>query len=1264
MAIWVLILTVWAFVRWFQQRQRRQQDDERFARVIDALNRGQAKLEALEKRIHELERRALWPAPGVETTRPAVAPPIQKPAEVPTPPPAPKEPKETPLVEERPKTPPPTPPAPVKPPEPVLPPKPLPPTTPPPPRVPPPQAPVPPPVARPTTPPPAPRPTLQQPAPHDARGAFERKLGTNWLNKIGITSLVIGISLFLARKFPSLTSPEKIALGYAVSLAILGAGVYLEKKDRYRIFARALIGGGWALLFFTTYAMHFVPYTRVIETQSVDLALLFAVAVAMVVHTLRYDSQVVTGLAFLLAFTTVTISQNTIYSLSAGVILAVGLVAIVHRRAWFELEVFGILASYLNHFVWLTRMVIPISGHHRVFPEFVPSSVLLCLYWAVYRWSYVARRIERASQETVSTIAAILNTSLLLLLFKYQSIHPEWAFYALLVLGVAEVAIAQLPVLRTRRAAFVILSSIGTVLLVAAIPFKFSGLDMAIIWLAEAQILLIAGVVVREGLFRSFGFLVALLTAGDMLLNQGIPNLLPQLSAQLAPLAPATALPDYQLAISFLVAAAVFYVNATLIPRRWSEFVTSDAEQAFYRALSYLGGLMFFVGLALAFPHSWTSVAWAAAAFALLVVRRSLDASELTPQAHFFAFSAVIRAIVVNSVSKAPYWHAGDVSLRLLTLTLVIALLYLCARWLSLDEDGPALQFSELYTTAAAVLAVVLLYHECRWAWIGVAWGVFAVALAILGFYRNRRDLSLQAHVIVLLGFVHTLLFNSGATGSYGPFTLRLITFTLMAALLYLCAYFRGPRDSPWARLFSALHTFAASLLLAWLAFLEVASPWIAVSWALFAFLLLGIGDRVKRKELHVQAYALSLLSVLRVFQVNIHATQTFDGFHSVTLRLVTITIVAALFYLCGRWAAMAELMPNATFVGAAYTWTASLLVLVLLQYEAYAAAVALGWAVFGAALFEFGVFRKSRNWRLQGYAVLAAAFIRLWALNLTGTAQDLLRYTLPVAVVFYYVYVRLTTTSQSDSSDGFALDMQIQVAPILAYLGSATLALFARGYFSTGPSLIVWALLALLFIAVAWFWRQDVFLHHSVLLAFLLFLRGLWYEFYMRAYPSGSWFQTRAWYIAAACAILSTCQGFAFPLRARFDAEENKNTRESGAASGVSRFFRRPEQIYFFLPMILVTLLIAQEVSTGRVTIAWGIEAVLIFLFALIVGERSYRLAGLSLLLGCVGKILALDVWRQQRSDRYITLIILGVALLLVSYLYTRYSETIHRYL
>src|SRR5258708_14167641 len=151
--------------------------------------------------------------------------------------------------------------------------------------------------------------------------------------------------------------------------------------------------------------MHFVPYHRVIDPGVVDRVLLFLVAGFMVFHALRYDSQVVTGLAFLLAFFTVGISQDTIYSLSAGAILALGLIAIVHRRRWFELEVFGILAAYVNHFICLTRAVIPAVGHHHMFPEFVPSTVLLCLYSATYRCSYISRLIDNATEERISTLA-------------------------------------------------------------------------------------------------------------------------------------------------------------------------------------------------------------------------------------------------------------------------------------------------------------------------------------------------------------------------------------------------------------------------------------------------------------------------------------------------------------------------------------------------------------------------------------------------------------------------------------------------------------------------------------------------------------------------------------------------------------------------------------------------------------------------------------------------------------------------------------------
>jgi hypothetical protein len=46
------------------------------------------------------------------------------------------------------------------------------------------------------------------------------------------------------------------------------------------------------------------------------------------------------------------------------------------------------------------------------------------------------------------------------------------------------------------------------------------------------------------------------------------------------------------------------------------------------------------------------------------------------------------------------------------------------------------------------------------------------------------------------------------------------------------------------------------------------------------------------------------------------------------------------------------------------------------------------------------------------------------------------------------------------------------------------------------------------------------------------------------------------------------------------------------------------------------------------------------------------------------VVKIVAVDVWGLAPRDRYLTFISLGIALLMVSFLYTRFKETLRAYL
>ena len=204
----------------------------------------------------------------------------------------------------------------------------------------------------------------------------EAKLGEQWLGKIGISLVVLGIAGYLAAKVSN--SPAgKVFLVLTGTLAVLGTGIWLESKSRYRILARCLIGGGWATLFFLSWAIYNLDATKLITSATLDYVLMLGVAIAMVWHTLRFRSQLVTGLAYLLAFLTVGLNHGQVAfvnGVGAGLLLAGGLTFIVVRYQWYELEVFGILASYMNHFLWVN----PYVEEHLRFPR--------C--WAQQYWSF------------------------------------------------------------------------------------------------------------------------------------------------------------------------------------------------------------------------------------------------------------------------------------------------------------------------------------------------------------------------------------------------------------------------------------------------------------------------------------------------------------------------------------------------------------------------------------------------------------------------------------------------------------------------------------------------------------------------------------------------------------------------------------------------------------------------------------------------------------------------------------------------------------
>jgi hypothetical protein len=209
----------------------------------------------------------------------------------------------------------------------------------------------------------------------------------------------------------------------------------------------------------------------------------------------------------------------------------------------------------------------------------------------------------------------------------------------------------------------------------------------------------------------------------------------------------------------------------------------------------------------------------------------------------------------------------------------------------------------------------------------------------------------------------------------------------------------------------------------------------------------------------------------------------------------------------------------------------------------------------------------------------------------------------------------------------------------------------------------LIWAALAVALLAAADLSHRRTYQFHATVMAVLAALHGVVIDLFASAFDSTGVNAFRPGpllRLGITAAILFAGLPFAFRLRR---ATTPTGTMLDPPAS-LAAILRRPEQWFFFAPFSLLVIAFAARLSSGHITIGWALLGVGAFLFALAVGERSFRLAGLALLMLSVLKIALMDVWSLSWPDRFATLIVLGLALLGVSFLYTRFGTVFKKYL
>src|SRR5262249_24578612 len=120
----------------------------------------------------------------------------------------------------------------------------------------------------------------------------------------------------------------------------------------------------------------------------------------------------------------------------------------------------------------------------------------------------------------------------------------------------------------------------------------------------------------------------------------------------------------------------------------------------------------------------------------------------------------------------------------------------------------------------------------------------------------------------------------------------------------------------------------------------------------------------------------------------------------------------------------------------------------------------------------------------------------------------------------------------------------------------------------------------------------------------------------------------------------------------------------EHGLVRLVGAIARRPEQVFFFVPLVLLTILLALETSKGSITIAWGFEAVAVVVLGFLLKERVYALSALGFIVLCLGKLILIDLWQLSSGQKYLTMGALGVTAVLFSFLFPRYKHRLRELL
>jgi uncharacterized membrane protein len=321
---------------------------------------------------------------------------------------------------------------------------------------------------------------------------WEKFIGENLINKLGIAILVLGIGFFVKYAIDQdwINEVGRVAIGLLAGGALLAVAHRLRKE--YKAFSSVLIGGGMAVLYFTI-AIAFHEYQ--IFSQTVAFLLMVGITAFTIFLAIAYDRMELAVLALIggfgSPFMVSTGEGNYVVLFVFILLLNVGILVLAYFKKWNLLNFIAYVFTIILYGSWFGTRVVDTPT-----APFLGALVFATLFYLVFFLMNIIYNVKERRRFTAPEIMLLLsNTFLYYAAGMYVMYHIAGGDYKglfTILLGVFNFAFAFALYRSNRVDRNLVYLLIGLVLtfLSLSAPIQLEGNYITLFWALEAVLLL------------------------------------------------------------------------------------------------------------------------------------------------------------------------------------------------------------------------------------------------------------------------------------------------------------------------------------------------------------------------------------------------------------------------------------------------------------------------------------------------------------------------------------------------------------------------------------------------------------------------------------------------------------------------------------------------------------------------------------------------------------------------------------------------------